>query len=61
MDIITERIKIVTCNNHNLTFIRNIYGDEINNLSPIGKTYRSEWQCTKCGKIKYKQYLNKSY
>lgn len=51
------------CVKHELVFIRNIYGDEINTLTPrefpIGKRYRSEWQCSKCGKIKYKTYLNK--
>jgi hypothetical protein len=36
-----------------------IYGDEINRISPAGKTYRSEWKCIHCGKIKYKSYLNK--
>jgi len=47
------------CRKHNLIFIRNIYGDEINKISPPNKTYRSEWKCTECGKIKYKTYLNK--
>ena len=42
---------------HNLVFVRNIYGDEINQISPPYRTYRSEWRCTKCGKVKYKQYL----
>ena len=55
MEVITQ----VLCNKHDLTFIRNIYGDEINEISPPNKVYRSEWKCTKCGKIKYKQYLNK--
>ena len=59
MDMITEYIKTITCNKHELVFVRNIYGDEINHISPPNRTYRSEWQCTKCGKIKYKQYLNK--
>lgn len=51
-------IKLI-CNHHELVFIRNIYGDEINEISPADKTYRSEWKCIKCGKIKYKTYLNK--
>lgn len=38
----------------NLKFIRNIYGDEINHISPIKMTYRSEWKCNDCGKIIYK-------
>lgn len=45
---------------HNLIFIRNIYGDEINKISPPFKTYRSEWECIHCKKIKYKPYLNKT-
>lgn len=48
------------CDKHELKFIRNIYGDEINQISPPHKTYRSEWECVKCGKIKYKSYLNKT-
>ena len=48
------------CPKHELVFVRNIYGDEINDISPKGKVYRSEWMCSKCGKIKYKQYLNKT-
>ena len=47
------------CPKHELVFIRNIYGDEINQISPSNKVYRSEWKCIKCGKIKYKTYLNK--
>ena len=57
MNTITENIKNITCK-HELAFVRNIYGDEINIVSTENRTYRSEWQCTKCGKIKYKQYLN---
>ena len=45
------------CDKHLLVFVRNIYGDEINQISPPNRTYRSEWRCTKCGKRKYKQYL----
>ena len=47
------------CEKHDLIFVRNIYGDEVNQISPPGKTYRSEWKRSKCGKIKYKEYLNK--
>ena len=42
------------CKHKNLKFIRNIHGDEINYISPINKTYRSEWKCKDCGKIIYK-------
>ena len=50
---------LTLCAKHELIFVRNIYGDEINEISPPNKIYRSEWKCTKCGKLKYKQYLNK--
>jgi hypothetical protein len=34
---------------HDYQFIRNIYGDEI-----IWRGWkRSEWRCSKCGRIKY--------
>jgi hypothetical protein len=46
-----------SCIKHNLVFVRNIYGDEINQVSTLTRTNRSEWRCTKCGKVKYKQYL----
>lgn len=35
--------------NHEYEFVRNIYGDEINQCGG----YRSLWQCSKCGKYKY--------
>jgi rubredoxin len=54
-----KTLKKMMCNKHELIFVRNIYGDEINKISPANKTYRSEWKCSKCGKIKYKEYLNK--
>lgn len=38
---------------HEYEFVRNIYGDEINQLD--GK--RSEWKCKKCGNIKYRDEL----
>jgi len=48
------------CNKHELVFIRNLYdSEEINKISPTGKIYKSEWKCSKCGKIKYKEYYNK--
>lgn len=53
-------MKELFCQKHELVFVRNIYGDEINVISPKGKTYRSEWKCIHCGKIKYKRYLNKT-
>ena len=51
-------IPTLICTKHELVFIRNIYGDEINNIS-LDRICRSEWKCVKCGKIKYKSYLNK--
>ena len=48
------------CSKHELVFVRNIYGDEINKISPKNKTYRSEWKCLNCGKVKYKTYLNRT-
>jgi len=38
------------CNKHELVFVKNIYE---------GITPKSEWKCSKCGKIKYKLYYNK--
>ena len=34
---------------HDYQFVRNIYGDEINQCGG----YRSIWQCSKCGRYKY--------
>lgn len=42
-------IKRIFCK-HDYEFVRNIYGDEINN----GAGKRSEWRCRKCGKTIYK-------
>ncbi len=39
------------CEKHELVFVRNIYGDP--------NKPKSEWKCSKCGKIKYKPYYNK--
>lgn len=47
----------IFCHKHLLVFVRNIYGDEINQVSTPNRINRSEWKCIKCGKIKYKQYL----
>ena len=38
---------------HNYIFVRNIYGDEINQCGG----YRSLWQCMKCGKYMYSKAL----
>jgi len=39
------------CLKHELVFVRNIV-DETNRP-------KSEWKCSKCGKVKYKKYYNK--
>ena len=47
-----ERVNSFTgCNKHDLIFIENVYGKE---------TETSLWQCTLCGKQKYKPYFNKT-
>ena len=38
---------------HEYKFVRNIYGDEINQCGG----YRSLWRCVKCGKYKYCKHL----
>lgn len=38
---------------HDYQWVRNIYGDEIIYLG----LKRSEWQCSKCGKIKLEKHL----
>ena len=38
---------------HDWEFVRNIYGDEINDCGG----YRSVWRCKKCGKLEYRRYL----
>jgi hypothetical protein len=38
-------LKRLFCKHYKQTFIRNIYGDEINHLNA-----RSVWKCDKCGK-----------
>lgn len=52
--IMIHIIKRIFCK-HDLTFVRNIYGDEI-----IACGYkRSLWQCKKCGEFFYKDSLHK--
>lgn len=48
--------KRFTCKHTNQTFIRNIYGDEINWTG--GK--RSIWKCDDCGKVIFSDELNRS-
>lgn len=52
-----NRLKPLLCNHskHNHTFIRNIHGDEINQLNA-----RSIWKCNNCHKIIYKDTLHDS-
>lgn len=38
---------------HEYEFVRNIYGDQINQHNGM----RSKWRCKKCGKIEYRKYL----
>lgn len=46
-------LRKISCKHNDVEFIRNIYGDEINQLS--GKnTVRSIWKCKNCGRIIYK-------
>jgi len=45
-----QQERIANCKKHKLVFVRNIYNDS----EP-----KSEWQCSECGKIKYKRYYNK--
>lgn len=46
-------LRKILCKHNDVEFIRNIYGDEINQLS--GKnTVRSIWKCKNCGRIIYK-------
>lgn len=50
-------LKRLLCD-HDLKFVRNIYGDEINQISPPNKTIRSIYMCEKCRKIIYSTALN---
>lgn len=46
-------LRKILCKHKDIEFIRNVYGDEINQLS--GKNIvRSIWNCKNCGKIIYK-------
>lgn len=48
-----KMLRKISCKHNDIEFIRNIYGDEINQLS--GKnTVRSIWRCKNCGRIIYK-------
>lgn len=49
-------IKRLFCK-HNYKFVRNIYGDEVRYLG----WKRSEWKCSKCGKIIYANHLKEYY
>ena len=45
-------LRKILCKHNDVEFIRNIYGDEINQLS--GKNIvRSIWRCKNCGRIIY--------
>lgn len=49
-----EILKRLTCR-HDWLFVRNVYGDEI-----IRVGYRrSVWQCSKCGKLRYRNELHR--
>ena len=53
MNIIEKIIQKFGCG-HEYVFVRNIYGDEVNQCGG----YRSLWQCYKCGKQQYRQELH---
>lgn len=44
---IRRLIQKYRCKHENAIFVRNIYGDEINNVS-LKKVYRSWWKCNEC-------------
>lgn len=50
-------VKQIFCEHKEQEHLMNIYGDYINYISPINKTYRSIWKCKKCDKIIYKEIL----
>lgn len=52
MKWIVQLVKQFRCD-HDYEFVRNIYGDEINQHNG----YRSLWVCKKCGKEQYRYYL----
>ena len=45
--------KVLFCQHHELTFLRNIYGDEINLVGGM----RSVWWCPDCGESIYQEEL----
>lgn len=45
-----QKKRIAECKKHELVFVQNIFESE---------TPKSEWKCSKCGKVKYKRYYNK--
>lgn len=53
IDWIKKLIQNVGCE-HEYEFVRNIYGDEINDHNRM----RSEWRCTKCGHVQYREDLH---
>lgn len=46
---IKEWLKKLWCTHDKQSFVRNIYGDEINHVS-LNRVYRSWWECDECGK-----------
>lgn len=52
-------IKRLFCKHNNLTFIRNIYGDQINMIGTVDKISRSEYVCNNCGKRIYEDKIYK--
>ena len=57
MNIFTK-IKQLRCKHLDCIPISNICGDFVNEISPIGKTYRCAYECLNCGKIIYKETYN---
>jgi hypothetical protein len=58
--MLKEFLKRLFCRHKNIYFIRNIYGDEINQVSD-SKTYRSWWKCADCDKFVKKEKLAEKY
>lgn len=50
--------KRIFCKHKNIYWVRNIYGDEINDISSR-HIYRSIWRCKDCGRTFYKEILVK--
>lgn len=56
-----SRIKQLFCKNHNYKTITNFYGDAILDASCYSKKIiRSLQYCTKCGKLRKSEYLDKN-